>query len=152
MSLFKNSYFLYTYSFIAISIGLYYHNLGKIYIKKYDVITLLFFETLCVLFCVSIYLAHKHKLSYSNIHKEIMKVTIADHMVLFGFAVYGVFASYIGLEFLKHHDITKIRLVDFIAGIPITAFGLYYFSSKPLTTEQIIGVVAVMAGGYMYLK
>lgn len=152
MSVYANSYFLYIYLFVAIIIGWYYHVMGKTYIKKHDAMTLLFIEALTVLVCVSVYLAYKHKLSYLNFHKDLHKISISDYIIFLGFAVYGIFASFFGLSFLEHHDVAKIRLADFIIGIPITAVGLHIYSSEKLTTEKIIGVIAVLSGGYMYLK
>ena len=152
MSIFKNKYFLYLYLFIAISIGWYYNHIGKTYVKKYDVMVMLLIETLSVLVCISLYLAYHHGLSLSSLKKEIYKIDSYDYLLLLGFALYGIFASFIGLKFLEHHDVAKLRLSDFVISIPITVAGLYYFSNERLTLDKKIGVAAVILGGYMYLK
>ena len=152
MNVLKYNIALYTYLFLAISIGWYYNHIGKSYVKKYDTMILLLIETIVVLCGATITLAYKHYKNPQDIIKNLNKISVKDYIVFVLFALYGMFASFIGLEFLKYHDVAKIRISDFIISIPISAFGLYFFSKNPISTEKILGLIAVVIGGYFFLR
>jgi len=152
MNLLKNDYVLYIYLFIAISLGWYYNHLGKGYVKKYNVVIMLLVEALVVLTCIVGYLAYKYNFTTDKIIKEISKISFTDYLIFISFAAYGVLTSILGLHFLKYHDVAKIRISDFILGIPVSAFGLYYFSTEKITTQKLIGLFTVIIGGFLFLK
>tara|TARA_Y100000389_G_scaffold189967_1_gene214315 strand:+ start:290 stop:748 length:459 start_codon:yes stop_codon:yes gene_type:complete len=152
MNILKDDWALYIYLFFAISIGWYYNHLGKGYVEKYDTTIMLLVETIVVLSGVTTALVYKHYKNPYDIIKKLYKISVKDYIIFILFALYGMSASLIGLEFLKHHDVAQIRISDFIISIPISAFGLYYFSSNPITTEKIFGLIAVAIGGYFFMR
>lgn len=152
MNVFKYNIALYVYLFIAISLGWYYNHISKSYVEKYDVMIMLLIETIIVFFCVALYLAYEHKLKPMLILHKLKKISFNDYIIFTFFAIYGVFASFIGLKFLKYHDVSKMRISDFIITIPISALGLYYFSEEKITGEKAIGLIAVLTGGYLFMK
>ena len=113
---------------------------------------MLLVETLVVLTCITLYLAYKYNFTTDKIVKELRKISLTDYIIFISFAAYGVVTSIIGLHFLKYHDVAKIRISDFILGIPVSAFGLYYFSKDKMTMQKLIGLFAVMIGGFLFLK
>lgn len=152
MNILKYNIVLYIYLFIVISLEWYYHNVGKKYTQKYDIMTLLLIEAVIILISVIIILLFRHSNNYREIARNIKKITIADCTMLLMFALYGIVASYVGLHFLQHHSVSKIRICDFIISIPISAFGLYYISKEKITYEKILGLFAVCFGGYIYMR
>lgn len=152
MNVFKYEIALYIYLFIAISIGWYYNHIGKGYVKKYDILIMLLIETIIVLIGVVVTLAHRHSKNPYKIIEKLSQVSIKDYTVFILFAIYGMITSLVGLEFLKHHDVSQIRISDFIISIPISAIGLYYFSSDSITLEKILGLTAVVIGGYFFMR
>lgn len=150
--IFKNDIALYIYLFLTISLGWYYGQLGKHYTNKYDINVLIFIETIVLLIGISLLLAHKHHKTPHLLKRKILNIDIKDYALLIAFAVYGFSITYIGLNFLQHHDFSKIRISEFIISIPISAFGLYYFSTQKLTNEKILGLILVVIGGYLFMK
>lgn len=152
MELLKNSYVLYIFLFIAISIEWYYYHIGKKYVKKYNIIIMILIETMIILTCISFYLGYKHKLSTTKVLQEIQRFSFSDYLLFVSFAAYFIAASVIGMHFLKYHDVAKIRITNFIVSIPISAFGLYYFSSQRIRPSQLFGLLLVLGGGFLFLK
>ena len=152
MELLKNSYVLYIFLFIAISIEWYYYHIGKSYVKNYSIPIMILIESMIILTCISFYLGYKHKLSTTKILKEIHRFSFSDYLLFGSFAAYIVAASVIGMHFLKYHDVAKIRITNFIVSIPISAFGLYYFYSEKIRPRQIFGLLLVLGGGFLFLK
>jgi len=152
MELLKNSFILYIYLFIAISVGWYYNHIGKNYVKKYNIVIMILIETIVVLTCIVIYLGYKYKFTTDKIIKELGKISFMDYCIFASFAAYGAISSILGMRFLKYHDVAKIRISDFIISIPISAFGLYYFSEEKITHEKLVGLLLVLGGGFLFLK
>jgi len=152
MELLKNPYILYIYLFIAISLGWYYSHIGKDYVKKYNIITMILIESIIISGSLTIYLGYKHKFTADKIIKEFGNFSFEDYLIFTTIAIYGIISSILGMHFLKYHDVAKIRISDFIISIPISAFGLYYFSKEKITYQKFMGLMLVLVGGFLYLK
>ena len=57
MNIFKNNIALYIFLTLAVSIGWAYNKLGRSFVKKYDIITMLLIETVVILAFYFIYLS-----------------------------------------------------------------------------------------------
>ena len=84
-----------------------------------DILIMLLIETIIVLIGVVVTLAHRHSKNPYKIIEKLSQVSIKDYTVFILFAIYGMITSLVGLEFLKHHDVSQIRISDFIISIPI---------------------------------
>ena len=152
MELLKNTYILYIYLFITLSLGWYYSHIGKDYVKKYNIITIILIESIIISGSLTIYLGYKHKFTADKILKEFGKISFADYLIITTIAIFGIITSILGMHFLKYHDVARIRISDFIISIPISAFGLYYFSEEKITHTKLFGLILVLLGGFIYLK
>ena len=150
--IFKNDMALYLYLFLSISIGWYYGQVGKNYANKYDIAIVMFIETIVIFIGITLLLTHTHLKNPQVIVDKLSKVSGADYMALIAFAIYGFCLTFFGLKFLAHHDVSKVRISEFIISIPISAFGLYFFSTQKITREKIGGLLLVVLGGYFFMK
>lgn len=151
MDILKSKMWLYIYLFIVAFIGWYNNTLEKKFAKKYDIIILLFIETLAILFSLLVILIYQYTQDSTLLKKEFSSIVFTDYLVFIYFSVFGIVASYLGLMFLKFHGVSTIRISSFIISIPITSIWLYY-SPEKFTTDKLFGLIMVVIGGYFFMK
>ena len=149
---FKNDMTLYIYLFLSISIGWCGRLIGKKYANKYDIVIVIFIVTIVVFIGITGLLTHTHQKNPHVIADKLLKVSGTDYMVLIAFAIYGFCLTFFGLQFSKHHDVSKVRISEYIISVPISAFGLYFLSTQKFTREKIGGLLLVTIGGYFFMK
>lgn len=152
INIMKSNISLYLFLALSILTGWYYNRVGKQFAKKYEIAVVLLVETIVVLMCVLTALIYNHRDMPGIVLQHLQGITVNDYIIFILFAAYVALVSFFGLEFLKYHDVAKIRVSEFIISVPISAIGLYYFSEDKITTEKFIGLIMVAVGGYFFMK
>jgi len=151
MDILKSKIWLYTFLFIVAFIGWYNNTLEKKFAKKYDIIIILFIETLAILLSLSLILIYKYTQDPALVKKSFSSIDFTDYLLFIYFSVFGIGGSYLGLEFLKFHGVSTMRISSFIISVPVTSIWLYY-SPEKFTTDKLIGLIMVVFGGYFFMK
>lgn len=151
MELLKSKYLLYGFLFITSLVAWGTDSLDRSLVTKYSPFTIVAIDTLIELIILGTVVAFQSPDSPTHFFTELKRMEPIDYLRLIGLGAFGTLASLIGTSLLRHHDVTKLRMSDYVISIIASAFGLYFFMEEDFTLRKLMGVMVIALGGYLFL-
>lgn len=142
--MFHTTKFLYFFFFIGGVIGLVNNIIDKNLTQKISPYTILMVDS--VIYIVILLIAMGILGKYPLIKKEVIGLDNTYIAYLLFGGVVSVISSIIFLFILKHHDLSKTRVVNYAIDIVLLMLGALIVFKEKITMQKIIGLVLVLAG------
>ena len=145
--LLSNTYFLIFILVISASLGWLFNLKNKHYTKIINPTSVLALDTIIgfVFFILIYFITNKNKYIIS----DISKLNYKDISYFFILAILSTLVSFIWIEFLRIHNIKKIRSFDYLIDIIITVVAFSFIMKGEFTWKKIIGLPLMVIGLYL---
>jgi len=145
--LLSNTYFLIFVLFISGSLGWLFDLKNKHYTKIINPTSVLALDSIIgfIFFILIYFITNKNKYIISDISKLNYK-DISYFLIL---ALLSTFVSFIWIEFLRIHNLKKIRSFDYLVDIMITIVAFSFIVKGEFTWKKIIGLPLMTIGLYL---
>jgi drug/metabolite transporter (DMT)-like permease len=145
--LLSNTYFLIFVLVITSSLGWLFDIKNKYYAKIINPTSVLALDTIIgfIFFILIYFITNKNKYIIS----DISKLNYKDISYFFILAILSTLVSFIWIEFLRIHNIKKIRSFDYLIDIIITAVAFSFIMKGEFTWKKIIGLPLMVIGLYL---
>ena len=143
----SNTYFLIIVLVISASLGWLFDIKNKYYTKIINPTSVLALDTFIgfIFFLIIYFITNKNKYIISDISK-LNYIDISYFIIL---ALLSTFVSFIWIEFLKIHNLKKIRSYDYLIDILITVVAFTFIMKGEFTWKKIIGLPLIISGMYL---
>lgn len=145
--LLSNTYFLIFVLVISASLGWLFDIKNKYYTKIINPTSVLALDTIIgfIFFILIYFITNKNKYIISDISKLNYK-DISYFLIL---ALISTFVSFIWIEFLRIHNLKKIRSFDYLIDIMVTVLAFTFIMKGDFTWKKIIGLPLMIIGMYL---
>jgi drug/metabolite transporter (DMT)-like permease len=145
--LLSNTYFLVFVLVISASLGWLFDIKNKHYTKIINPTSVLALDTIIgfIFFILIYFITNKNKYIISDISKLNYK-DISYFLIL---ALISTFVSFIWIEFLRIHNLKKIRSFDYLIDIIVTVVAFTFIMKGDFTWKKIIGLPLMISGMYL---
>jgi drug/metabolite transporter (DMT)-like permease len=145
--LLSNTYFLIFVLLISASLGWLFDLKNKHYTKLINPTSVLALDTVIgfIFFILIYFITNKNKYIIS----DISKLNYKDISYFFILALLSTFVSFIWIDFLRIHNIKKIRSFDYLIDIMITIVAFTFIMKREFTWKKIIGLPIIIIGMYL---
>ena len=143
----SSTYFLFVVLVISASLGWLFDIKNKYYTKMINPTSVLALDTFIgfLFFLIIYFITNKNKYIMSDINK-LNYIDISYFVIL---ALLSTFVSFIWIEFLKIHNLKKIRSYDYLIDILITVVAFTFIMKGEFTWKKIIGLPLMISGMYL---
>lgn len=143
----SNTYFLILVLVISASLGWLFDIKNKYYTKLINPTSVLALDTFIgfLFFLIIYFITNKNKYIISDINK-LNYIDISYFVIL---ASLSTFVSFIWIEFLRIHNLKKIRSYDYLIDILITVVAFTFIMKGEFTWKKIIGLLIMILGMYL---
>ena len=119
-------------------------------LKKYDplIIVGIIYILLGILLSITIRKRYTLKTFATNIKKIPIMEYIKILIIVFGMCIFGYL--YMKAVFM-FHDISTIRITDFVSSMIVNILVIYLFYNNKFTTTFFIGIILLCVGGYLVI-
>ena len=145
--LLSNTYFLIFVLLISASLGWLFDIKNKHYTKIINPTSVLALDTIIgfIFFILIYFITNKNKYIISDISKLNYK-DISYFLIL---ALLSTFVSFIWIEFLRIHNLKKIRSFDYLIDIIVTVIAFTFIMKGDFTWKKFIGLPLMIIGMYL---
>tara|TARA_Y100000389_G_scaffold71076_1_gene67787 strand:+ start:23820 stop:24278 length:459 start_codon:yes stop_codon:yes gene_type:complete len=145
--LLSNTYFLIFVLLISSSLGWLFDLKNKHYTKLINPTSVLALDTVIgfIFFILIYFITNKNKYIIS----DISKLNYKDISYFFILALLSTFVSFIWIEFLRVHNLKKIRSFDYLLDIIISILAFTFIMKGEFTWKKIIGLPIIIIGMYL---
>ena len=146
----SSTYFLFVVLVISASLGWLFDIKNKYYTKIINPTSVLALDTFIgfIFFLIIYFITNKNKYIISDISK-LNYIDISYFIIL---ALLSTFVSFIWIEFLKIHNLKKIRSYDYLIDILITVVAFTFIMKGEFTWKKIIGLPLMISGMYFVIS
>ena len=143
----SNTYFFIVVLIISASLGWLFDIKNEYYTKIINPTSVLALDTFIafIFFLIIYFITNKNKYIISDISK-LNYIDISYFIIL---ALLSTFVSFIWIEFLKIHNLKKIRSYDYLIDILITVVAFTFIMKGEFTWKKIIGLPLMISGMYL---
>lgn len=143
----SNTYFLIIVLVISASLGWLFDIKNKYYTKLINPTSVLALDIFIgfLFFLIIYFITNKNKYIMSDINK-LNYIDISYFVIL---ALLSTFVSFIWIEFLRIHNLKKIRSFDYLIDIIITVVAFSFIMKGEFTWKKIIGLPLMVIGLYL---
>lgn len=145
--LLSNNYFLIFVLLISASLGWLFDLKNKHYTKIINPTSVLALDIIIgfIFFILIYFITNKNKYIISDISKLNYK-DISYFLIL---ALISTFVSFIWIEFLRIHNLKKIRSFDYLIDIIVTVVAFTFIMKGDFTWKKNIGLPLMISGMYL---
>ena len=145
--LLSNTYFLIFVLVISASLGWLFDFKNKHYTKIINPTSVLALDTILgfIIFILIYFITNKNKYIIS----DISKLNYKDISYFFILAILSTLVSFIWIEFLRIHNLKKIRSFDYLIDIMVTVVAFSFIMKGDFTWKKIIGLPLMVIGLYL---
>jgi len=145
--LLSNTYFLIIVLVISASLGWLFDIKNKYYTKLINPTSVLALDTFIgfLFFLIIYFITNKNKYIMSDINK-LNYIDISYFVIL---ALLSTFVSFIWIEFLRIHNLKKIRSFDYLIDIMVTVVAFTFIMKGEFTWKKVIGLPIMILGMYL---
>jgi len=119
----------------------------KTFLKKYDIYTITYIDTILTCIFLSAYAIYHRGIG--NIYKQYTTISVKDRwlFVIFSIAIAGLVV--VGRRLLKHNDMSYLGIMNTGIDVLVTvAVGVLFLNEK-LTTSKVAGLAVILLGTYI---
>jgi len=119
----------------------------KTFLKKYDIYTITYIDTILTCIFLSAYAIYHRGIG--NIYKQYTTISVKDRwlFVIFSIAIAGLVV--VGRRLLKHNDMSYLGIMNTGIDVLVTvAVGVLFLDEK-LTTSKVAGLAVILLGTYI---
>ena len=122
----------------------------KIFLKKYDLYTITYIDTILTCIFLSLYAVYQR--GFHTIHKNIAKIPIKDLLifVILSIAVAGLIIT--GRHLLKYNNMSYLGIMETGIDVAITVLIAILFLEEKITLSKIAGLAIILLGAYIVNK
>jgi len=145
--LLSNTYFLIFVLVISASLGWLFDIKNKHYTKIINPTSVLALDSMLgfIIFILIYFITNKNK----HIISDISKLNYKDISYFLILAILSTLVSFIWIEFLRIHNLKKIRSFDYLIDIMVTVVAFTFMIKGEFTWKKIIGLPLMVIGLYL---
>jgi drug/metabolite transporter (DMT)-like permease len=145
--LLSNTYFLIFVLVISASLGWLFDIKNKHYTKIINPTSVLALDSMLgfIIFILIYFITNKNK----HIISDISKLNYKDISYFLILAILSTLVSFIWIEFLRIHNLKKIRSFDYLIDIMVTVMAFTFMIKGEFTWKKIIGLPLMVIGLYL---
>lgn len=145
--LLSNTYFLVFILVLSASLGWLFDMKNKYYTKIINPTSVLALDSIIgfTIFILIYFITNKNKYIISDINK----LNYKDIFYFLILALLSRFVSFISIEFLRIHNLKKIRSFDYLIDIMVTVVAFSFIMKGEFTWKKIVGLPLMVIGLYL---
>jgi drug/metabolite transporter (DMT)-like permease len=124
--------------------------IAKTLVKKYSPFTLSIIDAIVVVITLLVVALFVEKERMGKVISDMRNMAPHEYAQLILLGVVGAGVGLAGTAIIRHHNIGKFQLHDYIVTILVSAIGVYIFMRDELTLQKVVGLIVIALGGYVF--
>ena len=148
----KSRYAVYTFFLLTSVFGWLTASYEKGRLKKFNPITMVFFDTIIATFVLGSILISQYRRKPQKTIREFTKLSFDDTWKLTTLGILGTLIGVIASNLLKYHDVSDMEMSGFMISLFVSGIAIYLLAEKEFTISRFMGFILLIIGGYLFMK
>ena len=148
----KSRYAVYTFFLLTSVFGWLTASYEKGLLKKFNPITMVFFDTIIATFVLGSILISQYRRKPQKTIREFTKLSFDDIWKLTALGIFGTFIGVVASNLLKYHDVSDMEMSGFMISLFVSGIAIYLLAEKEFTISRFMGFILLIIGGYFFMR